>query len=303
MIDGIAFVDGGYCSLLDAKISVFDPGFVHSDVVYDVTSTWKGRFFRLDDHVERFAESCRGFKINSPYEGSALKRILAECVRRGRVEDGAYVACVAARGRYIDEKAELSRDITRTRPTFIAYAVSYRYIFSPEQQERGVHLIVAKTPRIPDACIDARFKNYHWGDLTKGKWEAKAAGADVAVLPSVEGYLTEAAGANVFFTRKGILCTPARNILRGVTRQSAIDIATEFGIPVEVGDFHPDALREAEEAFVTSTAGGIMPVSKIEGRDLPDGRPGPITMKIRSTYWRKREDGWLGTPVADLLGG
>jgi len=301
MGDGYAYVDGEYCNVADAKISVFDPGFNHSDAVYDVTSTWKGLFFRLDEHIARFEASCTGFNIQSPYPAEELKRILATCVHRGNVEDGSYVALVATRGKYIDREAELARDIFRTRPTFIAYALSYKWISPPEEQKQGLRIIVAKTPRIPDACVDMRCKNYHWGDLTRGKFEARAAGVDAAIHLSIAGHLTEGAGFNFFFVSGGKLYTPARNVLQGVTRQSALDIAQMLGIPSEIGDYPSDVLDDAEEAFITSTAGGVMPVVEIDGRPLGSGRPGPISTRIRTEYWRKREEGWLGTPVQSLL--
>ena len=105
--------------------------------------------------------------------------------------------------------------------------------------------IIARTPRIPDACVNTKFKNYHWGDLTRGKFEAKEAGADAAVHLSIEGFLTEGAGFNVFFARNGRLYTPARNVLFGVTRATAIDLAAELGISLEIGDYTANDLRTA----------------------------------------------------------
>ena len=299
--EGLAYIDGQYCSLSDAKISVLDPGLTHSDAVYDVTSTWQGKFFRLDEHVARFEASCRGVQLECLYAAADLKRILATCVHRGGVANAAYVACVATRGKYANKEAEAKRDIFQARPTFIAYALPYKWIADPPAQERGMHLIVSKTPRIPDECVDSRFKNYHWGDLTRGKFEARAAGADGAIHLSVEGHLTEGAGFNLFFVKAGRLFTPARNVLRGITRQSVLDLAAELGLPAVVGDFGAQALREADEAFVTSTAGGIMPVVKIDAHSFNGGKPGPLSVGLRDTYWRKREEGWLSTPVSSLL--
>jgi branched-chain amino acid aminotransferase len=299
--EGLAYINGEYCSVADARISVLDPGLTHSDAVYDVVSTWKGSFFRLDEHIARFEASCRGISLKCPYSAVDIKRILATCVHRGGVENAAYVALVATRGQYADKEAERTRDIFNTRATFIAYALSYKWIADPQAQERGAHLILSRTPRIPDECVDARFKNYHWGDLTRGKFEARAVGADGAVHLSTLGNLTEGAGFNVFFAKGGRLYTPERNILRGVTRQSALDLASELGIVAEIGDYGAQALRDADEAFMTSTAGGIMPVVKIDDRPLGNGRPGPLTLQLRAAYWRKREEGWLATPVQSLL--
>ncbi len=301
MAEGYAYVQGSYCPLDEAKISVFDLGFTHSDVVYDVTSAWLGRFFRLDEHIARFERSCSGIRLTCPYGARELKTILATCVQRGGVAQGAYVSLVLTRGRYATPEAARARDILRTVPTFLAYAVPYRWIAEPQRQERGVRLIVSTVPRIPSASVDMRYKNFHWGDLTAGCFEANAAGADVAVHCAVEGYLTEGAGFNLFFVRGGRLYTPRHNVLEGVTRQAVLDIAAESGLPAVLGDFAAQELRDADEAFITSTAGGIMPVVRADDRPLGAGVPGPLSQRLREEYWRRREAGWMGTPVADLL--
>ena len=300
MGEGLAFVDGHYCALQDAKISIFDPGFTHSDVVYDVTSVWKNHFFRLDEHIERFLKSCAGIHLACPYDANQVKRILATCVQSGGVADAAFVSMALTRGKYLDDEARSKRDIFRMRPTFIAYACGYLWIADPAAQETGIHMIVAKTPRISSASVEARYKNYHWGDLTEGKFEARAAGADAAVHCAAEGYLTEGGGFNVFFIKSGRLFTPGRNVLEGLTRQSALDLAAQLGIPTETGDYSATDLRNADEAFITSTAGGIMPVVRIDDRVLGDGKPGKLTRQIRERYWKRRNEGWLGTPVSGL---
>lgn len=298
--EGLAFVNGTFCPVGEATISVFDIGFTHSDVAYDVTSVWKGWFFRLDDHVQRFLRSCAGFRLVYPYGEDDIKRILATCVERGGIGDAAYVAVVVTRGHYTKD-GERDRDIFKTTPTFIAYAVPYIWIADPVKQNRGLHIVVAKTPRIPDACVDMRFKNYHWGDLTQGRFEARDAGADNAVLCTLDGCLAEGPGFNVFFAADGRLCTPARNVLEGLTRQTVFDLARELGTPAQVGNYPAERLREADEAFICSTAGGIMPVVQVDGRVLGNGVPGPLTLKLRDLYWAKRGQGWLGTAAAALL--
>ncbi len=145
-----------------------------------------------------------------------------------------------------------------------------------------------------------RCKNHHWGDLTAGKFEAKEAGADTCVLLSTEGFLSEGPGFNLFFVKDGVLYTPGRNILMGITRQSVIDIAADLKLPLRIGDYEADALLQADEAFVTSTAGGVMPLASVGPTSFAGG-PGPISRQIRMEYWSRRRHGWLGTPVRDLL--
>jgi len=297
MAEGVAFIEGKYVPSDEAKISVFDLGFSRSDVVYDVVSTWKGVFFRLDDHVERFLRSCAGVRITCPYGRDEIKRILAECVRRAGLQD-AYVEVLTTRGRF---ESLASRDLRKTKPTFLAYAIPYIWIAPPEKQREGLHAHIAKTPRIPDVSVVAQFKNFHWADLTKGQLEALDAGADVAVLCGVTGYLSEGPGFNVFFVKDGKTFTPGENVLEGITRKTVVELAHEIGVPIEAGNYPADALRAADEAFISSTAGGIMPVTKVDGKILGDGRPGPVSWRLHELYWEKREAGWLGTAVTELV--
>ncbi len=298
MNKGMAFVNGEFQPPEHATISVFDLGFTRSDAVYDVTSVWKGLFFRLPDHIARFRASCEGVHLPCPYDDDQIARIVAECVHRSELDD-AYVAMVVTRGRFRDPTR---RDIAATTPTFIAYAVPYVWILDPEICQRGIDLAIAATPRIPDPSVDQRFKNYHWGDLTRGLFESRAVGADTTVLCTQDGTLAEGPGFNLFFVSDGVLCTPDRNILHGITRRSVIELAEEIGIRVAPGAYHADDLRNADEAFVSSTAGGVIPIRRVDNRSLSNRAPGALSTKMRDLYWRKREAGWHGRRVAEILG-
>ena len=297
MSEGVAFVDGKYVGRDEAKISVFDLGFSRSDVAYDVVSTWKGLFFRLDDHVERFLASAAGVRIHCPYDRAEIRHILAECTFRAGLQD-AYVEVVVTRGQFHPPG---SRDLRQTTPNFIAYAVPYVWILRPEQHRSGAHVWIAPTTRIPDTAVEARYKNFHWGDLTRAQLQALDAGADVAVLCSVSGHLSEGPGFNVFFVKDRKIYTPGTNVLHGITRQTVFELAAEIGVEIEAGDYGPDRLREADEAFISSTAGGIMPVTRVDGRALGNGRPGALSWRLHELYWTKREAGWHGTRITDLL--
>jgi branched-chain amino acid aminotransferase len=297
MADGIAFIDGDYVPASEAKISVFDVGFTRGDAVYDTVSVWNGRFFRLDDHVSRFFRSCAGMRLTCPHPPAELKRILAGCVHRAGLES-AYVQMIVTRGRFLDLT---DRDPRRCQNKFIGFALPYIWIFSPERQERGIHVMIADTRRTPAEAIDPRVKNFNWMDLERGLFEALDRGADTAVLCTPAGYLSEGPGFNLFVGKEGRLLTPHSNVLEGMTRRTVFDLAAELGVPAGAADLTPDALREADEAFLSSTAGGIMPVSRVDGRPLGTGAPGPLSLRFRTLYWEKREAGWLGTPVKDLL--
>jgi branched-chain amino acid aminotransferase len=297
MADGMAFIDGEYLSPDEARISIFDIGFTRGDAVYDTVSTWKGYFFRLDDHVARFFRSCAGARLTCPHAPDEVKRILATCVHGAGLED-AYVQMIVTRGRF---PAGGPRDPRLCQNRFIGFALPYIWIISPERQEVGIDLALVENRRTPTEAIDPRVKNFNWMDLQRGLFEALDRGADTAVLLTPAGYLAEGPGFNLFLVRQGTLLTPRSNVLEGITRATVFDLAREAGVSVQEGDLGPDALTAADEAFLSSTAGGIMPVARVNGAPLGTGRPGPLTMRLRRLYWDNREAGWHGTAVKDLL--
>ncbi|HZF34375.1 MAG TPA: aminotransferase class IV [Candidatus Angelobacter sp.] len=297
MAEGVAFVEGKYIPANEARMAVFDLGFMRGDAVYDTTSVWKGNFFRLDDHVARFLRSAAGMRLKCPYEPAQLKRILATCVQRAGLESS-YVQMIMTRGTY---QSLTNRDPRLCENRFIAYALPYIWIISPEKQETGINLAIVDNRRTPTEAIDPNIKNFNWMDLQRGLFEALDRGADHAVLCTPAGLLAEGPGFNFFLIKDKKLLTPKSNMLEGITRQTVFDLAGELGVPCTAADLPPDALREADEAFLSSTAGGIMPVTQVDGKPLGNGAPGLLTTELRTRYWQKREAGWLGTPVRELV--
>jgi branched-chain amino acid aminotransferase len=291
--EGHAWIDGEYVPISEAKISILDTGFVWSDVTYDVVAVWEGKFFRLEDHLDRFEKACEALRLVLPMSRDHIREIVTEVVRRSGIKNS-YVAMILTRG--VPTPGE--RDPRKFRPRFYAYAIPYIWIVRPEQQEVGTDIIVTRdVRRTPAGAINPTAKNFQWGDFIRGLFEAYDRGAWLAVLPDGDGNITEGAGFNVFAVRDGRLYTPARGVLLGITRQTAIDIANEEGIPVEV-DFVPTSLLyEADEIFLTSTGGGVVPVATLDGNPVGAGRPGPITTRIRDKYWAWHDDPRFTTPV------
>ncbi|MGD9536297.1 MAG: aminotransferase class IV [Alphaproteobacteria bacterium] len=297
MVQGVAFCDGNYVPVGEAKISILDPAFTRSDVVYDTATVWKGQFFRLDDHVARFFRSCEGARLTPPYGADEIKTILAECTHRAGLED-AYVQFVCTRGPFEDLT---NRDPRKCKNGFFAYAIPYIWIISREKQDAGARIAIAANRRIPDAAINQRIKNFNWMDLSQGLIEAFDRGFDHVVLLTVDGRLAEGPGFNVWLVKDGKLRTPKDNCLHGLTRRTVLDFASELNIPAEETDLTMDDVRNADEAFLSTEGGGIMPVGQIEDKIYGNGGPGMLTSRLRTEYWRRREAGWKGTPVASLL--
>jgi branched-chain amino acid aminotransferase len=291
--EGCAWIDGEYKPISEARISILDAGFVWSDLTYDVVGVWKGKFFRLEDHLDRFEKACGTIHLELPFPRDRMREIVIAVVRRSGLRE-AYVSMILSRG--MPTPGE--RDLRRFHPLFYSYAIPYIWIVSPEQQEVGTDVIVARdVRRTPPGAINPTVKNFQWGDFTRGVCEAYGRGAWLPILPDGDGSITEGPGFNVFVVSKGVLRTPARGVLLGITRQTAIDIAAEEGISVETGFVPTSALYEADEIFLTSTAGGIIPVATLDGSPVGTGSPGPVTTHIREKYWAWHDDSRFVTAV------
>lgn len=290
--DGIAYANGAYMPLAEASISLVDRGFVRSDATYDVAHVWKGRFFRLDDHIARFEASMRGLRMSVPHSATEIAGIVTECVRRSGLRD-AYVFMTCTRG----VPPAGTRDPRLCQNRFYAFVQPFVWIANDEQRRDGLKMIVSKTHRIAPEAVDPRIKNFHWLDLTMGIFEAYDRGATVAVLPDGKGHVTEGAGFNIFAVRGDVIATPDRGVFEGMTRRSVIELAGEAGVTCEVRPVTLDELHAADEIFITSTAGGIMPVTVLDDRIYGNGKPGPVTGRIHDLYWSKHDAGWHATPV------
>ncbi|PSJ51784.1 aminotransferase class IV [Pseudaminobacter soli (ex Li et al. 2025)] len=290
--DGIAFVEGVYMPLAQASVPITDRGFVRSDATYDVVHVWNGRFFRLKDHIERFQASMRGLRMSLPYSSEEMAEILIECVRRSGLRD-AYVQMTCTRG--IPPRG--TRDPRLCQNRFYAFAQPFVWIANEEQRRDGLSMVVSSVQRIPPEAIDPRIKNFHWLDLTMGIFEAYDRDAVAAVLVDRDGNVTEGAGFNVFAVRNGVLATPESGMFEGMTRRTVIELAQELGIGCEVRPVSGDELRAADEIFITSTAGGIMPVTVLDGRIYGNGKPGALTSRLNEIYWQRHGEGWLCTEI------
>ncbi|MFN8188441.1 MAG: aminotransferase class IV [Gaiellales bacterium] len=297
MSEGIVFIDGEYVAPGEARMSIFDYGFTWSDVVYDVTSVWRGWFFKLDEHLDRFERSCAGFRLHHPYSRDELRGILAECVDRAGLTD-AYVKVEVTRGLTPNQ----SRDLRLAENRFVAYAIPYVWIWGEEGCRNGVNIhLCRRFERISSRAVDQRFKNYNRADLVQARLDGYDAGCDDAMVVGPDGELTEGFGWNLLVVRDGVVASPDWNVLEGCTRAAVREICADEGVPFELRRVEPAELDEADEVFAATTAGGVMPIVAVDSRPVGDGRPGRITRMLQEQYWARRVEGWHGTRVTDLL--
>jgi branched-chain amino acid aminotransferase len=290
---GAAYVRGEFVPIEAATISVLDVGFSRSDVTYDVVAVWEGAFFRLEDHLERFERSCRELRLEVELDRDGIASILMELVRLTGLRE-AYVETLCTRG--VDRAGV--RDPRTFENQFLAYAIPYVWLLRPGDGTTGMDAVITRTVRrIPAVSVDPTVKNFHWGDLTRGLYEAYDRGAHYPILLDYEGNVTEGAGYNVFAIVGGGLLTPASGALEGITRRTVLELADREGIVAEAVQLPEEAFRSASELFATSTAGGVMPIVSLDGRPVGDGTAGPVTTRLRELYWQAHEDPRYITPV------
>ena len=296
MADGTVFIDSDFVSPADAKMSIFDVGFVWGDTVYDVTSTWNNWFFMLEEHLDRFQKSVDRFQLKSPYSRDEIREICAECVQRSG-HSNAYVKLQMSRG----VLSSRTVDPRLTDSKFVAYAIPYVWIWGEDKCRNGANLFLSSFERVSSKAVDQRIKNYNRADLVQARFQALDEGCDDSILCGPDGYLTEGSGYNILLVKDGKVASPDHNVLEGVTRGVVSELCTLEGIVFELRKIHPDELSNADEVFASTTAGGIMPVTRISNQPVANGQVGPVTRQLQTRYWENREQGWHGTRIDEIL--
>ena len=287
-MQGCAYVDGEYVAPSEAKISIFDWGFLHSDATYDVAHVWAGKFFRLDDHLDRFFASMARLRLDPGRTRDEVRAVMHECVRRAGLRE-AYVEVLCTRG----QPQPGSRDPRSCTNRFMAFAIPFVWIADPAKQARGLDLIVSDVQRIAPQSVDPRVKNYHWLDMVMALFQAYERGAESALLVNAEGDVAEGPGFNVFAVVAGALITPDRGVLEGISRRTVIELARAAGLEVRTAPLPVATLRGADEVFLSSTGGGVIGVSRIDGAAVggrPAGDFGAVTRRLQAAYWALHDD-------------
>jgi branched-chain amino acid aminotransferase len=287
--NGAAWMDGKIIPIKDAKIGVTDWGLTRSDITYDVVHVWDGAFFRIDDYLDRFMQSISKLRLNIPQTRDEIRDILHDMVAASDLRS-AYVSMVASRGTPIIPG---TRDPRQCNNHLYAWVVPFVWVIKPEIAERGAHLLLAgSNTRISPQSLDPTVKNYHWGDMTNALFEALDAGYDTTVLMDDRGFITEGPGFNIFAVIGDMVITPKSGMLMGITRQTVLEICAELGLPHQIRDIEADEFLQADEIFTATTAGGPVPVTRINQRIMGNDAPGPIARQITDTYWdwHKRAD-------------
>ncbi len=289
---GAAYMNGKFIPISEAKIPVTDWGFLHSDATYDVAHVWQGRFFRLDCHLDRFLSGVSRLRMQTGYSRNQIKDILHNCVRLSGLKD-AYVEMVCTRG--VPKPG--SRDPRTCENRFFAFAIPFVWI-SKTINGKGLHAYISSVQRISDKSVDPTIKNYHWLDFVSGLYQAYDHNAETAILTDAHGNITEGPGFNVFTINNNVMSTPSKGVLNGITRNTVIDLAQQHGIKTMIGTVSVNDCYSADEIFITSTAGGVMPITMLNGSSVGDGQEGPVTRKLRELYWQAHNIPEYSEPIS-----
>lgn len=297
---GYAYIDGEFCPISEARIPLMDWAVLRSDATYDVIKVTEGRLFRLEDYLARLRRGSELLGMTIAPSWSEVGSILAECVARSGLDTCAAYAIVT---RGVPPLGML-RDPRLARNRLYAMAVPIPWIIDPQDENRALSAGIGTKLRIDPESVDPTIKNFHWQDLIQSLRAVQQDGAETTILLDRDGNVTEGPGLNVFIVRDGALRTPAGGVLHGITRKSVLEIAEDLGIPAETTTVTLRDLQDADEVFGTSTAGGVVPIGRIDGTPVGTGLPGPVTQKLRARLAEWYVSPEHTTSVADVrLGG
>ncbi len=285
------YVNGEFCGKEDARISVFDHGVLYGDGVFEGIRVYAGKIFKFDEHLERLYESAKSIDLAPPLPLDRMKEAIRETVRRNRLPD-AYIRVLITRG-----IGDLGLDPYQCGKSGLIIIVDKIALYPPELYDRGLGVVTVATQRNLPEAVNPRIKSLNYLNNILAKIEAINAGVEEAIMLNSFGFVSECAGDNIFAVRKGMILTPSisMGVLEGITRNVVIEMARAKGVEVKQLVMTRHDLFIADECFLTGTAAEIIPVVKVDGRQIGEGKPGPITRELMKDYHRlTREE---GTPV------
>lgn len=289
----IGFIDGGFMPMAEMRVPVTDMGFQLGDLCYDTVHVKNGRFFRLKDHLDRWDQAVAARRYQSlDYNRGQIADILHGCVARAKLTD-AMVYLVATRGTATGPM----KDLRNYKNRFMAWAMPFFAVVAPEEVDSGCDIVIADTIRIPPEAVDPTVKNFARLDFVRASFEAYDRGARYAVLLDRDDNVTEGRGWNIFVLKDGVLMSPDSGVLEGMTRRTIMELSQTLNIESRLTKVPAKALAGADEVFLTSTAGGIMPVRSVDKMPVGDGAPGPVTTRLKTMYWALHDDPAYTTPV------
>lgn len=276
---GLVYINGELIPGEEAKVSVFDHGFLYGDGLFETMRAYQRRIFRLEHHLQRLFLSLEYLKFLIPFNFDSLKEAIYKTIEANRLED-AYIRLTVTRG----EGATVPDPATCKAPNLIIITREYVPYSSALYQKgyKGKIVGVKPSPHMPTISM----KTLNFLNHIIAKMEAKASGFNEGIMVNTDGFVTEGTVSNIFMIKEGSLFTPAKEVglLPGVTRQAVLEIAEAKGLKTREAKITINELLMAEEAFLTNALIEILPLVGVDERPLGKGIPGPLTQELMSAY-------------------
>ncbi|MGC8828515.1 MAG: branched-chain-amino-acid transaminase [Verrucomicrobiia bacterium] len=274
------YIDGKYYDENNAKISVFDHGLLYGDGVFEGIRAYNKRIFKLKEHIERLFYSAKAILLTIPMSPSEMSRAVIETCRENKIVDG-YIRLVVTRG-----VGTLGLDPNKCKKPSVIIIADKIQLYPQEVYEKGMKIITVPTTRNLHNALNPAIKSLNYLNNILAKIEAINAGVEEAIMLNSEGFVAECTGDNIFIIKENSIYTPPlyAGALRGITRAVVLDIATDIGLRVVETNLTRYDLFNADECFLTGTAAELVPVTKIDGRVIGDGIPGPLTKKLLDKF-------------------
>jgi len=285
------WLDGEFVRKDEAKVSVFDHGFLYGDGVFEAMRAYGGRVFRLQSHLQRLWESAKAIALKIPLSREKLTEKVLESLRKNKLKD-AYIRLVVSRG-----EGDLGLDPRKCPHPQIIIITDKISIYPEELYEKGLEIAVVSTRRNIPSALNPRIKSLNYLNNILAKIEVNLQGLPEAIMLNKDGYVAECTADNIFIVEGAALVTPPTWVgaLKGITRGVVMELAQKEGISVQERTFTPAALYASDECFLTGTAAEVIPVTKVDGRAIGDGVAGPMTKRLIKKFREltKKE----GTPI------
>ena len=273
-------INGKYFDKENAKVSVYDHGFLYGDGVFEGMRSYGGKVFRLKQHMDRLWSSAKAIWLTIPISQEEMARQVNDTLAKNNIKDG-YIRLVVTRG-----AGALGLDPNRCSDPQIIIIADHIQLYPREMYERGLEIVTASTIRNHSAALSPRIKSLNYLNNIMAKIEGLQAGCVEALMLNAKGEVAECTGDNIFIVRKGVLQTPPidAGILEGITREAVIELAEGMQIPVQQIALTRHDVFIADECFLTGSAAEVIPVVKLDSRVIGDGQPGPITKKLTERF-------------------
>jgi branched-chain amino acid aminotransferase len=287
------YIDGKYYQKSEAKISVYDHGFLYGDGVFEGIRAYNGMVFKLKEHVDRLYRSAHAIMLNIPITKEEMVNAVVETLRKNKMKDS-YIRLIVTRG-----FGDLGLDPRKCPKATIIIIADTINIKAGNASETGVTAVITWVRRNPVDGTTSEVKSLNYLNSVLGKLEANACGADEAICLEENGYVAEGVGENVFIVKNGAVLTPpsSTGALEGITSDAVLKLCEKLKIKVTVTNLTAYMIFTADEAFFTGTAMEVVPIREVNKRVIGEGKPGPITKKLMAEFQKVIADPSQGTKI------